>query len=71
MTTPHPYRLRAYHNPQKLDESKVPVGWRLKYADEANTPLYNAMWRSPHMGWKFTTMFGREPEVTYIVPVAP
>jgi hypothetical protein len=32
--TQHPYKLRPYHNPNKVDESKVPEGWRMLYADE-------------------------------------
>jgi hypothetical protein len=31
---PHPYRLRPYHNPEQVDESKVLAGKRLLYADE-------------------------------------
>jgi len=27
-------KLRPYHNPENVDESKVPDGWRFRYADE-------------------------------------
>jgi hypothetical protein len=27
-------RLRPYHNPENVDESRVPEGWRFLYADE-------------------------------------
>lgn len=30
----HPCRLRPYHNPENVDESLVPEGWRFRYADE-------------------------------------
>lgn len=34
MKTKHKYSLRPYHNPQNADESLVPPGWRMLYADE-------------------------------------
>ena len=35
--------LRPYHNPENLDESLVPAGWRFLYADEvcATAPCWN------------------------------
>ncbi len=35
---PYDYRLRPYHNPQNADESLVPPGWRMLYADEFPLP---------------------------------
>ena len=33
-------KLRPYHNPENLDESVVPAGWRILYQDEVtNTGL--------------------------------
>jgi hypothetical protein len=34
---------RPYHNPENLDESLVPAGWRFLYADEvcATAPCWN------------------------------
>lgn len=34
MKTKHQYAPRPYHNPQNADESIVPPGWRMLYADE-------------------------------------
>lgn len=31
-------KLRPYHNPQGADESMIPDGWRLLYADEFPLP---------------------------------
>lgn len=31
----HEYKLLPYHNPENVDSSKVPAGWRFLYADEA------------------------------------
>ena len=82
MTTPHPYRLRAYHNPQSADASVVPAGWRMLYADEF--PLRRAHGRKcrlyvsskynlelvPHFGDR-ENCTGALSFLTYIVPVAP
>lgn len=68
----HPYKLRPYHNPDGVDESKVPEGWRFKYADERITPNLNAKYLGLMCcdDWHKTDMLGREPGITYIVPVA-
>lgn len=68
----HPYKLRPYHNPEAVDESKVPGGWRFRYADEAGTfaqsncrawlGFYEALWSSG--GYD-----GNCLDLTYIVPV--
>ena len=67
-------KLRPYHNPENVDESKVPDGWRFRYADEAGTRV-NAPCRA---WWTFRQRFcdnygfiGNCPEITYIVPVTP
>lgn len=71
MNTPHPYRLRAYHNPEGVDESKVPDGWRLLYAEEAGRPQ-----PSPcrlFLFGDFNNSFDARGDVrgfTYIVPVS-
>jgi hypothetical protein len=80
MTTPHPYRLRAYHNPQRADESLVPDGWTMLYADEFPLsrkvpcrlfvkPIYCGS-MTPHFGFSWNAS-GRVLDITYIVPVAP
>jgi hypothetical protein len=68
-----PYTLRAYHNPENIDESLVPDGWRFRYADEMNervqTPCTSwsdddQEWDHEH-DWRGSNIF-----FTYIVPVA-
>jgi hypothetical protein len=82
MTIPHPYRLRAYHNPRNADESLVPAGWRMLYADEFPLPdghripcrlfvkgIYDNA-PDPHFG----ANKGRTGSlwcITYIIPVTP
>lgn len=64
--------FRPYHNPDKVDESKVPEGWRWRYADEigkrAPRPcrawgLHDAVWT------RCDKWHGTHSEITYIVPV--
>lgn len=69
-------KLRAYHNPENVDASRVPDGWRFLYADEAgrkqNKPcrVWLPAWTltplcfSPQEHWG-----GDWLEMTYIVPV--
>lgn len=65
-------QLRPYHNPENVDESKVPAGWRFRYADEAGTMATGlcrgwAFWRH-----SFTEADGYNGDnliLTYIVPV--
>lgn len=60
-------KLRPYHNPENVDESRVPSGWRFRYADEMKFPHYGA-WFSYH--WDFESVEGgMNSAVTYIVPV--
>ena len=64
-------KLRPYHNPEGIDESNVPDGWRFRYADEIKT--------RPHIcgihldcEWIFSTRYkGTDYRITYIVPVTP
>lgn len=39
MKKPHPYRLRAYHNPENVSFKVIPPGWRFLYADEFRTTI--------------------------------
>lgn len=70
-------RLLPYHNPENVDESRVPKGWRFLYADEAgkrqNKPC--RVWL--HEGCEPPNCFdiadhwqGNCAFFTYIVPVA-
>lgn len=64
--------LRPYHNPENLDESLVPDGWRFRYADEiperARTQCTTWM---PDIGkWDhYLFWHGCLEDSTYIVPV--
>lgn len=74
MKTPHPYRLRPYHNPDNVDESKVPPGWRMLYADEFPLPYEHG--RRCRLFDRRGVLLIREnctgsvKCITYIVPVA-
>jgi hypothetical protein len=63
--------LRPYHNPENIDESLVPDGWRFRYADEIKArPRLSALdllgeWLP---SCKYT---GAHHAITYIVPVNP
>lgn len=70
MNSPHPYKLRPYHNPQNLDESLVPKGWRLRYDDEKWTPTMRARFRFEGK-WFDSVWYGVGEFTTFIVPVAP
>ena len=69
MNTIHPYRLRPYHNPERVDESKVPPGWRFRYADEIKKPAQRARHFASVMRWIPSITYGLGTEITYIVPV--
>ena len=75
-------RLRAYHNPKNADESLVPAGWRMIYADEFPLkarnktpcrlfvkPIYDSG-EPPHFSHR-TDCTGAICTITYIVPVNP
>jgi hypothetical protein len=49
----HPYRLRPYHNDAGIDESTVPSGWRLTYADEPR-PHSCRTWLPLNKVWSFS-----------------
>lgn len=61
-------RLRPYHNPENVDESRVPKGWRLRYADEMTAIVSNAKFPTSD-GWRFSD-HGVCKYFSYIVPVA-
>jgi hypothetical protein len=63
--------LRPYHNPENIDESLVPEGWRFRYADEIKAkPRLSALYLCGEWlpSCKYT---GTCPTFTYIVPVNP
>ena len=62
-------RLRPYHNPENVDESRVPKGWRFRYADEMTTKACMSKFGGMHR-WYRSVEYGRNPCVTYIVTVA-
>lgn len=71
--TPHPYRLRAYHNPDKVPFSAIPPGWRFLYADEVGRPQNKPCrkWFRFKKRFHFADDFiGNSAVLTYIVPVA-
>lgn len=64
--------FRPYHNPENIDESLVPDGWRFRYADETNLVaqtqctafLFTTDQWDHELNWNGTC-----PGLTYIVPV--
>jgi hypothetical protein len=66
-------KLRPYHNPENIDESLVPDGWRFRYADEMPSfPEENCpclLWMPHYNGWSDSMADGTMPHWTYIVPV--
>jgi hypothetical protein len=74
---PHPYKLRAYHNPENIDGSLVPDGWRFRYEDERIIPnsLAHCLYFSGPANdikwtWERSCSRGTGAFITYIVPVA-
>lgn len=67
--------FRPYHNPENIDESLVPAGWRFRYADEIGKALYKKCrcWgvfgRAFRRFSSFEGYQGNAPSFTYIVPV--
>lgn len=73
-------KLRPYHNPQQVDESRVPDGWRFLYEDEPRPicPRPCRLWQCGRLtqsdsfgGW-FTqsdSFGGWNPRQTYITRV--
>lgn len=81
MKTKHQYALRPYHNPQNADESLVPPGWRMLYADEfpLKRPMPCKLFINPMLPEELDPPYtkkrfsersncqGRIPQITYIV----
>ena len=68
----HNFKIRPYHNPEGVDESKVPGGWRFRYADELGLPPERC--RLFGFDGKFSRCEcagGQIEFFTYIVPVTP
>jgi hypothetical protein len=64
--------MRPYHNPENVDESKVPDGWRFRYVDEIITEPTIVAVLSP-VGWKtiMATPTFCLPGQTLLYPVNP
>ena len=66
-------KLRPYHNPENVDESRVPDGWRFRYSDEFRCgQAFSAcrIWlKSFDEFCGFKRYRGNIPHRTYIVPV--
>jgi hypothetical protein len=64
-------KLRKYHNPENIDESRVPDGWRFRYADEMPSFLGKKcrLWMPHYDGWSDSKSEGTIQAWTYIVPV--
>jgi hypothetical protein len=74
----HDYKLRPYHNPEGVDESLVPAGWRMLYEDEFPRPWSRKRKRKCRLFIPSTQCFGSRDNctghfcgITYIVPVTP
>ena len=63
-------KLRPYHNPENVDESKVPDGWRFKYADEIKCRQFESLFWTAYPDPEMLNGNGLSPNITYIVPVA-
>lgn len=70
---PHPYRLRTYHNPDNVDESKVDPGWRMLYADEVQKigMTHSRVWWRYFNDFGYTYLMNPAENIsrTFIVPV--
>ena len=64
-------KLRPYHNPENVDESKVPDGWRFRYADEISCPQFESLFWASYPDDEKLEGNGYCPTITYIVPVTP
>lgn len=66
--------FRPYHNPENIDESLVPDGWRFRYADEMKTKAKTecTSFLKTSGVWDDQPDYkGISTELTYIVPVTP
>lgn len=63
--------FRPYHNPENIDESLVPDGWRFRYADEMLNRAKDCRIYRPNYGDFNSISFktGMDFRYTYIVPV--
>lgn len=61
--------FRPYHNPENIDESLVPDGWRFRYADEIKVkPRLSALYLLCE--WiESIRLSGTHKDITFIVPV--
>ena len=71
----NPLRLRPYHNPEKVDESRVPAGWRFLYKGEIRKRLVVKLWFPEDYkakdGWVEEYHWAcLDSRFTYITPVA-
>jgi len=68
----HPYRLRAYHNPDNAPWSVIPPGWRFLYADEAGRHQGKPcrLWLPGYAAFRKQEAAGDFIGFTYIVPVS-
>lgn len=70
-------KLRPYHNPENVDESLVPDGWRFFYIGEfpSQTAIPRdkrraRVWLGDGIGFSIASQnFGWVQDYTYIVPV--
>lgn len=62
-------KLLPYHNPEKVDESRVPDGWRFLYADEAGKSQNKPCRLWIRTGFGGSDYNGYLSQYTYIVPV--
>lgn len=67
----HEYKLRPYHNPENVDESKVPDGWRFRYAEEMQCLHFGSLFWAYYPYPQMMDGNGICPTITYIVPVTP
>lgn len=70
MSKLHPFRLRRCHNPEGIDESKVPPGFRFRYEDEMNQPAKGVVRYDFWRGYpSISQSKGTLKHATYIVDV--
>lgn len=65
-------RLLPYNNPENVDESRVPKGWRFLYKSEAGQAQLGLckMWQPSWNDFGANNAMGQDRRITYIVPVA-
>lgn len=62
--------MNDFHNPDSIPQSKVPSGWRMRYAHEAGTPASTRCrkWSDAIQMFDYDDTFTGEGDFTYIVP---